>query len=60
MEKVIKNKSVASALRIVELYKDCDKIDKEGLIMCFLDEMKESDYNRFKRIIMNTLFEENS
>lgn len=49
--------SVASALRIVELYKDCDMIDREGLIMCFLDEMKETDYNRFKRIIMNTLFE---
>ena len=57
MERVIKNKSVASALRIIELYKDCDKIDREGLIMSFLDEMKETDYNRFKRIIMNSLFE---
>lgn len=57
MEREIKNKSVVSALRIIELYKECDKIDREGLIMCFLDEMKETDYNRFKRIIMNSLFE---
>ena len=57
MERVIKNKSVASALRIIELYKECDNIDREGLIMCFLDEMKETDFNRFKRIIMNSLFE---
>ena len=57
MEKAIKNKSVVSALRIIELYKECDKIDREGLIMCFLGEMKETDFNRFKRIIMNSLFE---
>lgn len=57
MEKVIKNKSVASALRIIELYKECDKIDREGLIMCFLYEMKETDYDRFKRIIMDILFD---
>ena len=57
MERVIKNKSVASALRIIELYKDCDMIDREGLITCFLDEMKETDYERFRRIIMDVLFE---
>lgn len=57
MERVIKNKSVASALRIIELYKECDKIERYGLIMCFLDEMKETDYNCFKRIIMDNLFE---
>ena len=57
MEKVNKNKSKASALRILELYKDCDKIHKQVLIMCFLREMKDTDYNRFKSIIMDTLFE---
>ena len=57
MERVIKNKSVEYALRIIELYEECDKIHREGLIMCFLDEMKETDYNSFKRIIMNSLFE---
>ena len=56
MEIEIKNKSVASALRIIELYKECDKIDKEGLIMSFLEEMKKTDFIRFKRIIMNSLF----
>ena len=57
MERLIKNKSVASALRIIELYKEGDKIDREGVIMCLLDEMKETADNRFKRIIMNTVFE---
>ena len=57
MEKFNITKSIISIARISELFNDCDILAQEAIIFSLLTVMKETDYNRFKRIIMNTLFE---
>ena len=45
IEKLNEKESFALGIHIAGLYEKCDGRTKEALIMAFLEDMKERDYN---------------
>ena len=56
-EKLNEKESFALALYIAELYDACDNRTKEALIMAFLEDMKERDYNLWFSILKKNILE---
>lgn len=56
-DKLNEAESLAIGIHIAGLYVACDSPTKEALIMAFLEDMKETDYNRWLSIINKNIHE---
>ena len=56
-EKLNEKESFALALHIAGLYDVCDGRTKEALIMAFLDDIRETDFTRWLRIMNKNIIE---
>lgn len=57
MKKLNEKESIALGTYIVGLYGACDSRTKEALILTFLEDMKESDYNLWLSILKKNILE---
>lgn len=57
MKKLNEKESIALGTYIVGLYRACDSITKEALIMTFLEDIKEWDYNLWLSIMKKNILE---
>ena len=56
-EKLNEKESIVLGTYIVGLYGACDGRTKEALIMTFLEDMKEKDYNLWLSILKKNILE---
>ena len=56
-DKLNEAESLALGIHIAGLYEACDSPTKEALIMAFLKDMKEKDYNRWYSIMKKNILE---
>ena len=56
-EKLNEKESIVLGTYIVGLYGACDGRTKEALIMAFLEDMKEKDYNLWLSILKKNILE---
>ena len=56
-EKLNEKESIALGAYIVGLYDACDGRTKEALILTFLEDMKERDYNLWFSILKKNILE---
>ena len=56
-EKLNEKESFALGVYIAGLYEKCDGRTKEALIMTFLEDMKERDYNLWFSILKKNILE---
>lgn len=54
-EKMNNRESFTKGFHIIKLYKDCNNITQDALILAILESIKETDFNRWARIIDITL-----
>ena len=47
--------SITKGFHIIKLYKECNNITQNALILGILESIKETDFNRWARIIDITL-----
>ena len=57
IEKLNENESIALGVYIARLYGACDGRTKEALILTFLEDMKERDYNLWLSILKKNILE---
>ena len=57
IEKLNEKESFALGIHIAGLYEKCDGRTKEALIMAFLEDMKERDYNLWLSILKKNILE---
>ena len=56
-EKLNEKESFALGVYIAGLFEKCDGITKEALIMAFLEDIKERDYNLWFSILKKNILE---
>ena len=56
-EKLNEKESFALGVHIAGLYEKCDGRTKEALILTFLEDMKERDYNLWLSILKKNILE---
>ena len=56
-EKLNEKESFALGVYIAGLYEACNSRTKEALIIAFLEDMRETDFNRWLSIMNKNIFE---